>query len=117
MLSMADAVLLGYEEAKKYTEEPLLIDLTSTNDTTTSLEKNDGADGKRNAWNLQFGSKKGNININLYINDGKVDAWMSKDDNNLLQKEQYAVSNIKIDSPEAIKKAIEVLGIRQGILK
>ncbi|MEK4425457.1 hypothetical protein [Solibacillus sp. FSL K6-1523] len=112
-LSMMEAVLLGYEEAKKYTEEePLLIHLTSTDDTTSSQGKNEGADGKRIAWNVLFGSKKGNIHINLYINDGKVDAWMSEDDNNLLQKGQYAVSDIKIDSPEAIKKAIEVLDIQ-----
>ena len=115
ILTMMEALRLGYEEVKKYTEEePLLIDLTSTDDTTVPQGKTDGADGKRNAWNLQFGSKKGNINIDLYIKDGKVDARVSKDNNNLLRKGQYAVSDIKIDSPEAIKKAIEVLGIRPG---
>ncbi|MDP1510344.1 hypothetical protein L8C07_07365 [Paenibacillus sp. CMAA1739] len=115
ILTMMEALRLGYEEAKKHTEEePLLISLTSTDDTPVPQGKNDGADGKRNAWNLQFGSKKGNINITMSIKDGKVNAEVRKDDNNLLQKGLYAVSDIKIDSPEAIKKAIEVLGMRPG---
>lgn len=114
-LTAMEALRLGYEEAKKHTEEePLLISLTSTDNTTVPQEKNDGADGKRNAWNLQFGSKKGNISITMSINNGKANATVRKDDSNLLQKGQYAISDIKIDSPEVVKKAIEVLGMRPG---
>lgn len=114
-LTALEAMRLGYEEAKKYTEEePLLIDLTSTDNATVPQGKNDGADGKRNAWNLLFGSKKGNIRISISINNGKANADVRKDDNNSLQKGQYAISDIKMDSPEAVKKAIEVLDMRPG---
>ncbi|MGF7036118.1 hypothetical protein J2T17_007169 [Paenibacillus mucilaginosus] len=113
-LTAMEALRLGYKEAKKHTEEPMLIGMTSTDDTAETQEKTDGADGKRNAWNLEFGSKKGDININMSIRDGKVNAEVRKDDNNLLQKGQHAISDIKIDSPEAVKKAIEVLGMRPG---
>lgn len=113
-VTMMEALHLGYEEAKKYTEEPLLIDLTSTDDTTGTQGKNDGADGRRTTWNLQFGSRMGDRNINLHIDAGKIDASVSEDDNNLLRKGLYAVSDIKIDSPEAIKQAIELLDIRPG---
>lgn len=114
-LTMMEALRLGYEEAKKHTEEePLLISLTSTDDTTVPQGKTDGADGKRNAWNLQYGNKKGNINVTISFKDGKVDSEVKRDDNNSLQKGQYAISDIKIDSPEAVKKAFEVLGMRPG---
>lgn len=111
-----EALRLGFEEAKKHTEEePLLINLTSTDNTTVPQERNDGADGKRNAWNLRFGSKKGNFLISITIENGNaITNGVRKDDNNLLRKGQYAISDINIDSPEAVKQAIEVLGMQPG---
>ncbi|RAV20799.1 hypothetical protein [Paenibacillus contaminans] len=111
-----EALLLGYEEAKKHTdEEPLLIHLTSTDDATVPQERNDGADGKRNTWNLSFGSEKGNFSISMKIDNGKVIPQnVRTDDNNLLSKGQYAISDIHIDSPKAVKQAIEELGMRSG---
>jgi len=111
-----EALLLGYEEAKQHTEEePLLIHLTSTDDTTVPQKRNDGADGKRNTWNLRFGSEKGNFVTSIKIENGKVISKdVKKDDNNLLRKGLYAISDIKFDSPAAVKEAIEVLGMRPG---
>jgi hypothetical protein len=115
-LTAMEAWRLGYEEAKKHTEEePLLIDLTSTDSVVVPQERNDGTDGKRNAWNVLFGSKNGNISILISIRNGKATAdAVKKNRTNLLMKGQYAISDVKIDSPEVVKKAIEVLGMLPG---
>lgn len=115
-LTAMEALRLGYEAAKKLTEEePLLIYLTSTDNSSDPQERNDGADGKRNAWNLTFGSAKRNIAISMNINNGNVNiGQVAKDDNNSLQKGRYAISDIQIDSSEAVQRAIEVLGMRPG---
>jgi hypothetical protein len=115
-LTAMEAWRLGYEEAKKHTEEePLLIDLTSTDSVVVPQERNDGTDGKRNAWNVLFGSKKGNLSILISIRNGKATADdVKKNKTNLLMKGQYAISDVKIDSPEVVKKAIEVLGMLPG---
>lgn len=111
-----EALRLGYEEAKKHTEEePLLIYLTSTDSSTVPQERNDGLDGKRNTWNVRFGSGKGNFATSIRIDNGKVIAEdMKEDDNNLLGKGQVDISDINLDSPEAVKEAIEELGMQPG---
>lgn len=115
-LTAMEAWRLGYEEAKKHTEEePLLIDLTSTDNAAVPQERTDGVDGKRNAWNVLFGSKNGNISISISIRNGKATADNIKENkDNLLMKGQYAFSDVKIDSPEVVKKAIEVLDMQPG---
>ncbi|MGG4342298.1 hypothetical protein [Paenibacillus lautus] len=115
-LTAMEAWRLGYEEAKKHTEEePLLIDLTSTDSVVVPQERNDGMDGKRNAWNVLFGSRNGSISILISIRNGKATADnVKKNKTNLLMKGQYAISDVKIDSPEVVKKAIEVLGMQPG---
>lgn len=115
-LTAMEAWRLGYEEAKKHTEEePLLIDLTSTDSVVVPQERNDGMDGKRNAWNVEFGSKNRNISILISIRNGKTNAdYVKKIKTNLLMKGQYAISDVKIDSPEAVQKAIEALGMQPG---
>lgn len=115
-LTAMEAWRLGYEEAKKHTEEePLLIDLTSTDSVVLPQERNDGMDGKRNAWNALFGSKNGNISILISIRNGKATVDnVQKNKTHLLMKGHYAISDVKIDSPEVIKKAIEVLGMQPG---
>ncbi|MBN2982262.1 hypothetical protein [Cohnella algarum] len=89
--------------------------MTSTDNSPVPQERNDGADGKRNAWDLRFGSKKGNFLTSITIHNGKaVTKKVRTDDNNLLRKGQYAISDINIDSPEAVELATEVLGMRPG---
>lgn len=115
-LTAMEALLLAYEEAKKVSqEEPLLIDLRCTDATDSVQTSSDGADGKRTAWGFSFGSAKGNISIAGDIRDGKCNiVRVSKDDNNSLQKGIYHVSDIKIDSPEAVQKAIKTLNMKPG---
>lgn len=98
-----EALRLGYSEAKKLTEEePLLINLTST-------------DGTRDSWNLEFGSKKGNVFIYIKIDNGMaIKTDVKKHDKNLLVKGQYAISEIQIDSSDAVKQAVEILGMKPG---
>jgi hypothetical protein len=110
-----EALRLGYEEAKNHTEEvPLLIHMTSTDSSLVPQEKNDGIDGKRDSWNLTFGTAKGSIHISIEIQNGVIKVGrISKDANNLLQKGMYALSDIQIDSPEAVQKAIAI-GMRPG---
>lgn len=111
-----EALRLGYAEAKKQTEEePLLISITSTDDTSVSQEQTDGADGTRDAWNLEFGSKKGNVFISIKIDNGiAITNKVNKNDKNLLVKGQYAISDIQIDSSDAVKQAVEMLGMKPG---
>ena len=115
-LTAMEAMNLAYEEVKKVTdEEPLLNYLTSTDDTSTALTINDGADGKRNAWNMDFSSASGNMSISVRIRDGicyKGD--LITDDNNSLQKGTYSISDIKIDSSDAVKKSIELFNMKPG---
>lgn len=115
-LTAMEAWRLGYEEAKKHTEEePLLIDLTSTDSVAVPQKRDDGTDGKRNAWNVLFGSKKGNVHILISIRNGKANTDdVDENDNNLLMKGKYPISDVKIYSPEVVKKAIEVLGMQPG---
>ncbi|WP_310552173.1 hypothetical protein [Paenibacillus glufosinatiresistens] len=111
-----EALRLGYAEAKKQMkEEPLLISLTSTDDTSVPQERTDGSDGTRDAWNLEFGSKKGNVFIYIKIDQGMaITKKVNKNDKNLLVKGQYAVSSIQIDSSDAVKQAIKILGMKPG---
>ncbi|MEK4997180.1 MULTISPECIES: hypothetical protein [Paenibacillus] len=111
-----EALRLGYSEAKKLTEEePLLINITSTDDTSVSQERTDGSDGTRDAWNLEFGSKKGNVFIYIKIDNGMaIKTDVKKHDKNLLVKGQYAISDIQIDSSDAVKQAVERLGMKPG---
>ncbi|MCR6544131.1 hypothetical protein NVS47_01125 [Dehalobacterium formicoaceticum] len=111
-----EALRLGFEEAKKHTgEEPLLIDMRSKDNTNVPQEKTDGADGKRNTWYLRFGSKKGNFRIYITIENGNaITNDVRKDDNNLLRKGRYTISDINIDSPKAVKQAIEELSMQPG---
>lgn len=115
-LSALEALNLAYEEVKNFTdEEPLLIYFTSTDDTSTDLTENDGADGKRNAWNMSFGTASGSMYISVNIRDGifyKGD--LRTDDNNSLQKGIYSISDIKIDSPDAVKKSREIFNMKPG---
>lgn len=115
-LTAMEAWRLGYEEAKKHTEEePLLIDLTSTDSIALPQERNDGMDGKRNAWNLEFGSENRNISIGIAIRNGKATTnSVNRNENHLLVKGQYTISDVKIDSPEVAKKAIEELDMQPG---
>ena len=115
-VSAMEALRLGYSEAKKQTEEePLLINMTSTDDTSVSQERTDGSDGTRDAWNLEFGSKKGNVLIYIKIDNGMaITTHVKKHDKNLLVKGQYAISDIKIDSSDAVKQAVEILGMKPG---
>lgn len=115
-VTVMEALRLGYAEAKKQTEEePLLISITSTDDTSIPQERTDGGDGTRDAWNLEFGSKKGNVFIYIKIENGiAITKKVKKNDKNLLVKGQDAISDIQMDSPDAVKRAIEVLGMRPG---
>ncbi|MDD2246574.1 MAG: hypothetical protein PHI70_04095 [Proteiniphilum sp.] len=115
-LTAMEALLLAYEEAKKISqEELLLIDLRSTDDTDSVQTINDGADGRRTAWNFSLGSAKGNISIAGDIRDGKCNIVQArKDDNNSLRKGIYHISDIKIDSPEVVQKAIKTLNMQPG---
>ncbi|MBD3921310.1 hypothetical protein H8B09_21255 [Paenibacillus sp. PR3] len=110
-----EALRLGYSEAKKQTEEePLLISITSTDDTSIPQERSDGADGTRDAWNLEFGSKKGNVLIYIKIDNGvAITTDVKKHDKNLLEKGHYAISDIQIDSSDAVKQAVE-MGMKPG---
>jgi hypothetical protein len=111
-----EAMKLAYEEVRNATdEEPLLISIRSTDDTSAELTVNDGADGKRNAWNIDFGSEIGNMYISVSIRDGvcyKGD--LATDDNNSLSKGIYSISDIKIDSSSAVKKCIELFNMKPG---
>ncbi|WNR44414.1 hypothetical protein [Paenibacillus roseipurpureus] len=114
--SLGEALRLGYEEARKHTEEePLLIDLSSTDSSSVPQKKTDGMDGKRNSWNMTFGTKRGSIHISIEINNGLISVpQIANDNNNGLRKGMYALSDIQVDSPQVIQKAIEILGIRPG---
>ncbi len=115
-LTALEVMNLAYEEVKMITgEEPLLNYLTSTDDTTASLTVNDGLDGKRNAWNMSFGSASGNMSITASVRDGicyKGD--LVTDDNNLLIKGIFSISDIKMDSTEAVNKSIELFDMKPG---
>lgn len=115
-LTAVEAINLAYEEVKKVTdEEPLLNYLTSTDDTPTEQTISAGADGKRNAWNMHFGSTSGNMSISVNIKDGvcyKGD--LVTDDSNSLSKGTYSISDIKIDSSDAVKKSIELFNMKPG---
>jgi hypothetical protein len=115
-LTALEAMNLAYEEVKKISdEEPLLTRLTSTDDTSAELSIYDGADGKRNAWNMNFGTASGSMNISVSIRDGifyKGDLRI--DDNNSLQKGIYSISDIKIDSTDLVKKCIELFNMKPG---
>ncbi|WP_281884261.1 stalk domain-containing protein [Paenibacillus sp. YYML68] len=115
-LTAMEALRLGYEEAKRHTdEEPLLIHMTSIDDTALQQVRSDGQDGKRSAWSLSFGSAKGNIHIRIAIRNGELSVdRVAKDDTNSLQKGMYVISDIHIDSSRAVQRSIEAMGMRPG---
>lgn len=115
-ITSMEALRRGYAEAKKQIEEePLLIHITSTDSSIVPQEKTDGMNGKRDTWNMTFGTKSGSTHVSIEIKNGNTQiGQVSKDDNHLLQKGMYALSDFQIDSPKAVQKVIEILGMRPG---
>ena len=64
---------------------------------------------------MHFGSTSGNMSISVNIRDGvcyKGD--LVTDDSNSLSKGIYSISDIKIDSSDAVKKSIELFNMKPG---
>lgn len=115
-LTSKEALSLAYKEVKKISEEEsLLINLQSTDDTDKAQSISDGADGRRNAWNINFGNEKGSMLVYCSIRDGVCNIdYVRKDDKNLFQKCKHKISDLKIDSSEAIQRAIKTFNIQPG---
>ncbi len=100
-----------YIIAQKLMDDPLLVSITSTDSSETENTIDSGKDGKRSAWNGEFGDIKGSKvivcalrgdDIRIDFIDEAKDIPDNENDERHLAIGKYRVNDIKIDSNDKI---------------
>lgn len=117
-ITAKDAAKIGVSFASKFIDEPLLFHVNST-DYSGSPSIELGIDGKYRAWNVFIGDKVGTKKMTFWIVDNKIEGYTYDDINNYeedfyLTQGTYALSDINIDSDEAVGITIKEKGLKPG---
>lgn len=115
-LSIKQAIELAYSSALKWNKKAQLLDAINI-DLDKKSEKPIGGNGKRKNWNIAFGVPNTNKFFLVTIHNGKTDKLndlTKKGDSPYLKKEFIQLKNINYDSPELLKKALEMGSIYPG---
>lgn len=115
MLTAKEAWALAYKDVQSVMNDPLLDNIQSTDDTEETPKVKEGLNGRRAAWNLSFGNAEGTMRVCCKVRDGKnsID-FVKENKDGLFLKGEYRISDLKIDSADAVKKAIKVKHIKPG---
>ena len=114
-LSIKKAIELAYPSAVKWNENAQLLD--AINIDLDKSGKGIGANGKRKNWNISFGVPDTNKYFLVTIHDGKIDGLndlTTEGTTPYPKKEFVAFEDIKYDSPDLLKKALEMGSIYPG---
>lgn len=114
-LSIKQAIELAYPSALKWNENAQLLD--AINIDLDKPGKGIGANGKRKNWNISFGVPDTNKYFLVTIHDGKIDGLndLTTEGTSLYPKKEFVgIDDIKHDSPELLKKALEMGSIYPG---
>lgn len=114
-LSIKQAIELAYPSALKWNENAQL--LVAINIDIDKPGKGIGANGKRKNWNISFGVPDTNKYFLVTIHDGKIDGLndlTTEGTSPYPKKEFVGAADIKYDSPELLKKALEMGSIYPG---
>lgn len=100
-----------YIIGQKLMEDPLLVSITSTDSTETDNIIYSGKDGKRSAWNGEFGDIKGSKVVVCALRGAEIRIDFISEAKNIPDNEygqkhlaigQYRVNDIKLDSNDQI---------------
>lgn len=100
-----------YIIAQKLMDDPLLISITSTDSTETDNTADPGKDGKRPAWNGEFGDIRGSKVVVCALRGDEIRIDFISEAKNIPDNEngekhlaigQYRVNDIKLDSNDQI---------------
>lgn len=114
-LSIKQAIELAYQSALKWNENAQLLD--AINIDLDKPGKGIGGNGKRKNWNISFGVPDTNKYFLVTIHDGKIDGlndFTREGTSPYPKKEFIGIDDIKYDSPELLKKALEIGGVYPG---
>lgn len=119
-ITEVEAMTIAYDEAKKTIPEPLIQRINSA-DTGGDPTVKSGTDGKRNFWYVTIGDQKGQY-IATYTLEGRkiADIQARKMPDEQLSgtvhfgKGTFSISDIKIDSDQAVKIAMDEKGLKPG---
>lgn len=115
MLTAKEAWELAYKDAQSVMTDPLLDNIQSTDDTKESPNIKEGLNGRRTAWNLSFGNAEGTVRVCCKVREGKSSIdFVKENKEGLFLKGEYRISDLKVDSAYAVKKAIKVKHIKPG---
>jgi hypothetical protein len=114
-LSIKQAIKLAYPSALKWNKNAQL--LQAINIDLDKRGKSIGSNGKRKYWNIDFGVPDTNKFFLVTIHNGKIDQTndlTGKGDSPHPKNEFIQLKDIKYDSPELLKKALEMGNIYPG---
>ncbi|MBB2482641.1 hypothetical protein H5P36_20950 [Bacillus sp. APMAM] len=114
-LSILEAVKLAYPSALKWNKNAQLYQ--AINIDLDKPGKSIGSNGKRKYWNVKFVVPDTNKTFLVTIHEGKVDQtndFTVKNTDPFPKQELIRLSDVKYDSPQLLKKALEKGGIHPG---
>lgn len=114
-LSIKQAIELAYPSALKWNKNAQLLD--AINIDLDKPKKGIGANGKRKNWNISFGVPNTNKHFLVTIHDGEIDGLndLTTEGASPYPKKEFVVlDDIKYDSPELLKKGLEMGSIYPG---
>lgn len=115
-LSIKQAIELAYPSALKWNKNAQLLDAINI-DLDKKSGKTIGGNGKRKNWNIAFGVPDTNKLFLVTIHNGKIDKinyFTNNSSSPYPKKEFIQMKDIKFDSPELLKKALEMGSIYPG---
>lgn len=120
-IAETEAMTIAYNDAKKTIPKPLIERINSGPQTGENQTEDSGMDGKRNFWCISIGDQKGQYKAD-YTLEGReiVDVQLRKVPDSQLSdtvhfaKGVFSISDIKIDSDQSVKIAIDQKGLKPG---
>lgn len=111
-LTLNDALGIAYKEAINWDSNAQLYFMSSVDDEFIDGNYVSGEDGRRKIWNFHFVSQVNN-NLLITIYDGKV-VNLKEAKSTIDKKRTISLSEVAIDSTDAIKKAKSKFSLKPG---
>ncbi|WP_235617165.1 hypothetical protein [Lysinibacillus mangiferihumi] len=115
-LSILEAIKLAFSSALEWNDKAQLLSAVNI-DLDEKDDKGIGINGKRKYWNIAFAVPDTNKYFLVTIHKGKIDDasdFTVESSSPYPKNELMQIKDIKHDSPELLKKALELGGIHPG---
>lgn len=115
-LSILEAIKLAFPSALEWNKDAQLLQAINI-DLEDKSEKSVGSNGKRKYWNISFGVPDTSKYFLVTIHKGKIDnvSDLTGEDATPFSKREFmTLEDIKHDSPQLLKKALELGKINPG---